>query len=522
MPNLGELIHSLDEPVKYEVRRFEKCLIKLTKLKLSCVFNETCLHENILPKYTNINLHDEAAIEEEFTNDFRRKLVQRQLDTGKTKLVEVKQEIAERHAKLEEYIEDNISRTNIIDQVQRNAERIHQKTQATMLKKLQGIYGSTLLLPEQKQCYVHLSDRVLTPDEEEFLNMGLNCHVYSKFDNYKKKVELEVLYSDLLNLEKSKVVQINGNLKAQLRSESTKCRGNTKSKILTPTLRAAAQTLRNDESIVIRKADKSNMYVIMNKDEYKRKLDDILNDKTKFKHNTKNTTEELKKEVRKVIQEVNTECGKKIFKQPIGDYEPGYLYGNVKTHKPGSKLRPIISQVTTPTYETAKKLDDIIKPYIPAKYMLKSRDEFINIIQTTKPDNAPSSLDVESLFTNVPIRETINIILREVYNHPTLRPPEISPQKLKELLLLCTTSVPFRNIDGKLHVQIDGMSMGSPLGTTFANIYMADLENRVLSLPGMQPNIYCRFVDDIYTDARYELLLEIKKSMEEHCRKIYV
>ena len=67
-----------------------------------------------------------------------------------------------------------------------------------------------------------------------------------------------------------------------------------------------------------------------------------------------------------------------------------------------------------------------------------------------------------------------------------------------------------------MYIQIDGMSMGSPLGPTFANFYMADLENRVLSIPGMKPKIYCRFVDDIYTDAKLELLLEIKKSMEEH------
>lgn len=317
-------------------------------------------------------------------------------------------------------------------------------------------------------------------------------------------------------MEKNKVVEINGNLKDQLRSESTKCRGSTKSKILTPKLRAAAQTLRNDELIVMRKADKSNMFVIMDKQEYKQKLDDILAVELKFKRITKNTTNDLKKKVREIIEEVNTGCGKKILKKPIGDYEPGYLYGNVKTHKPGNNLRPIISQVTTPTYETAKRLDNIIKPYIPATYMLKSRDEFISIIQTTKPDNPPSSLDVESLFTNVPIQETINIILREVFNHPILPPPEISPRKLEKLLLLCTTSVPFRNIDGQLYIQIDGMSMGSPLGPTFANYYMADLENRVLSLPDMKPNIYCRFVDDIYTDAKYEQLLKIKNSMEEH------
>ena len=66
-----------------------------------------------------------------------------------------------------------------------------------------------------------------------------------------------------------------------------------------------------------------------------------------------------------------------------------------------------------------------------------------------------------------------------------------------------------------MYIQKDGMSMGSPLGPTFANFYMADVENKVLSMPNMKPNIYCRYVDDIFTDASKELLLEIKKAMEE-------
>ena len=385
-----------------------------------------------------------------------------------------------------------------------------------MLKKLQNLYGGPILLPESKQCYINLSDRSLSEDEKEFLNLGLNCHTYSKFDPYKKKVELELLYDSLLGLEKSETIEINPNLKDQLRSESTKNRGRSRSNIITPRLKRAAKTLREDESIVIRKADKSNMYVLMNKSEYQQKLSDILSDCSKFKQIKRNPVDELKKKIHRITKSVNEKCGRKIFKEPVGDFEPGYIYGNVKTHKPGNKLRPIISQVTTPTYTTAKKLDELIKPYIPAEYMLKSRDEFIDILQTTRPKGPPSSLDVESLFTNVPVHETIDIIIRNVYHHKSLPPPNISKDDLRELLLLCTTAVPFRNVDGKMFIQIDGMSMGSPLGPTFSNFYMANLENKVLSMPNMKPNIYCRYVDDIYTDADNELLLKIKQSMEDN------
>ena len=166
MPNHGELIHHVDEPSKLSCRKFERYSLKLTKTKLNVVFNETCVQENILPKYSNINLHDEAAEHEEITKEFHMKLVKRQLANGKTKLVEIEHETKETRERLEKTIQDATLRTRIIDQIERNAETIHQKTQATMLKKLQSIYGSRLLLPEQQQCYINLSDRELSADEK--------------------------------------------------------------------------------------------------------------------------------------------------------------------------------------------------------------------------------------------------------------------------------------------------------------------------------------------------------------------
>ena len=47
---------------------------------------------------------------------------------------------------------------------------------------------------------------------------------------------------------------------------------------------------------------------------------------------------------------------------------------------------------------------------------------------------------------------------------------------MKELLILGTTQTPFRNFDGELYLQMDGVMMGSSLGPTFANYYMAHLE----------------------------------------------
>ena len=80
--------------------------------------------------------------------------------------------------------------------------------------------------------------------------------------------------------------------------------------------------------------------------------------------------------------------------------------------------------------------------------------------------------DVDSLFTNVPVTETIDIIRHNVYQHQTLPPPTFPMNLLKKLLLACTTKSPFLHVDNSLYLQAGGVSMGSPLGVTLANFYM--------------------------------------------------
>ena len=102
------------------------------------------------------------------------------------------------------------------------------------------------------------------------------------------------------------------------------------------------------------------MFAILDKNEYKQKLDLILSDTHKFKRITRNPINELKIEVNKLIKKVNPGSKQYIIKPITGEYSARYLYGTVKIHKPNNPLRPIISQITTPTYDTAKELNSII------------------------------------------------------------------------------------------------------------------------------------------------------------------
>ena len=103
------------------------------------------------------------------------------------------------------------------------------------------------------------------------------------------------------------------------------------------------------------------------------------------------------------------------------------------------------------------------------------------------------SCDIESLFANVPITETIEYILDEIYVHNKL-PKLCSRLIFKRLLLKLTTKSTFK-FNSKFYKQSDGCTMGGPLSVTFSNIYLTKLE--IDKVRPTKPLFYKRFVDDV-------------------------
>ncbi|XP_067022058.1 uncharacterized protein [Acropora muricata] len=83
------------------------------------------------------------------------------------------------------------------------------------------------------------------------------------------------------------------------------------------------------------------------------------------------------------------------------------------------------------------------------------------------------SFDASSLFTNVPLDETIQICLDKLY--ALSNPPKLPRTVLKNLLVFATKRSHFV-FDGQYYDQVDGVAMGSPLGPVLANIFMCHFE----------------------------------------------
>ena len=55
--NLGELLYSVEIGTRILIRKLEKLIKKCVNLKFNVLFNQVCINEKLLPKYTNIYIY---------------------------------------------------------------------------------------------------------------------------------------------------------------------------------------------------------------------------------------------------------------------------------------------------------------------------------------------------------------------------------------------------------------------------------------------------------------------------------
>ena len=128
----------------------------------------------------------------------------------------------------------------------------------------------------------------------------------------------------------------------------------------------------------------------------------------------------------------------------------------------------------------AKYLAQLLKPLSESRCTVENTKEFTKKIRKQKipKDYTMVSFDVVSLFTNVPLEDTIIIILRRIYEKKEIVMDIPKCEKFK-LLYLCTTNVNF-NLNNKIYIQNYGVVIGLPLGPVLANVFMEKLETALI------------------------------------------
>ena len=252
----------------------------------------------------------------------------------------------------------------------------------------------------------------------------------------------------------------------------------------------------------------------MDKEEYLRLLADAsINNVTKFRivkpdrpkcrgrppkhyHPLLQKEKELESLVRRILPTAIAESVR-----PSGS-RLAHLYGLPKTHKKELAMRPILSATQTYNYALAKWLDDKLKSLVTNQYMISDTFEFVNEVHELVINNGDILVcyDVSSLFTNVPLEETIQLLADKAFINNWFNETyhlNLNKVDLVDLLRAATKDQLF-TFNDQLYEQIDGVAMGSPLGPLLANAFMCSIEE-TLERDGKMPTYYKRFVDDTLT-----------------------
>ena len=126
-------------------------------------------------------------------------------------------------------------------------------------------------------------------------------------------------------------------------------------------------------------------------------------------------------------------------------------------------MRPILSATNTYNYALAKWLDEKLKPLSCNQYTVTDTFEFVNEVQSLEinRDDILVSYDVTSLFTNVPLDETIQILADKAFSDDWFSKTHelnLSRDQLIEILNAATKNQLFQ-YNGNLYEQTDGVAV---------------------------------------------------------------
>ena len=282
-----------------------------------------------------------------------------------------------------------------------------------------------------------------------------------------------------------------------------------------------------EKDIVVLRPDKGSGAVVMDKVEYMRKMQAILDDSSKFERLQKvEDAENIEKRISRHLELLHKLrlIDERTFRllKPGGTVTP-QLYGLPKTHKAGIPLRPVLAMANSPYHKLARWLVQLLAPIRQrhSKFGTKDTFELIDSMQSLNiADKLLCSADVQSLFTNVPLHETIDYICELVERENDSVTFPIPTDLLKESLLICTENIDFYFLNSPYR-QIDGVAMGSPLGPVLADFFMSKMEEQ-LSDEISKLVFYRRYVDDtlIFCDSKqqFEALLEKMNGVHPNLR----
>ena len=269
--------------------------------------------------------------------------------------------------------------------------------------------------------------------------------------------------------------------------------------------RQAIKELEQNTNINVKKADKGTTTVIMNKEDKILEGQVLLDQRENYEPLPLPMVTETSQRVKELIKtlyqgsHIDEMTEKWLSLTPNPPRIPVF-YTLTKIHKPNPVGRPIISGCDSPTERISSFVDYLLQPIAKVqKSYLKDTTDFLNFLENTKvaKDTMLVSMDVTSLYTNIPQEEGITIVCKTYEKFHLSKPPIPTPY-LRDMLRLILKENSF-HFNGKNYLQTHGTAMGTKMAVSFANIFMAAVETEIISRSHLKPLTWKRYIDDVFS-----------------------
>ena len=403
-------------------RTLERTSIRVTKAKCHLQFLNTCKLYNLTPKFLRFKLYDKRLYRSDHYKTYQRRLLDETIKCQNHKTRKLERLNIEARSSLKsnlDWIDFHILNHKIRTRC-RITENNCKETHARKLKQI-GLDDNHKLDPNK--VVINLSNITLTKEQIETLALGLDYALPpSRIHREKHLLSFEklaqMLKSQSLRRGDKSFQDVCKSI-AYLANETYYDFKNWKHLIPDKKTRSILKDLINNPDIVITKPDKGRAVVILNKTDYIDKTMEIINDETKFR--------KVNDDPFKLMLSLQTKLNnylKGLYESSkisldvytslrISSAKPGILYGLPKIHKSTVPIRPIMSAIDTFNYKLSKFIGPLISPIAENEHTIRSTQEFAKEIREKSFDGNiyMTSFDISSLYTNVPTKETVNIIL---------------------------------------------------------------------------------------------------------------
>ena len=177
-----------------------------------------------------------------------------------------------------------------------------------------------------------------------------------------------------------------------------------------------------------------------------------------------------------------------------------YILPKIHKNKDSPPGRPIVSATSHPTEHIFQFVDAHLNPLVPKlPSYIKGTTHFLRKLDDLKELPSGSlrvTLDVSSLYTNIPHKEGIKACRKALNSSGHLSRCHLKTESICDLMGIILIMNNFE-FDNNHFIELHGTAMCTRMTPAYANLFMGDLDEKLLAQFPLKPYLWWRYIDDI-------------------------